>query len=630
MNGFKLKLTKKEVFLKHLLLILASTITLESNAATITIGSANPISLCPGQTINVPFTTSEAFMPGNIFTVQLSDAAGGFANAVDIGSSGGTVSGAVIGIIPGNTMAGAVYRVRIVSTNPTVTSSINSSNINIKPVPALISVTNNGPNCTGTSITLTANTGLFGTSYTWTGPNSFASNAQIAQVTNLTLASAGTYTVIANLDGCLSAPGTTTLSVIQSSVPTIIISTPTTSVCEGSPVTFSATITNGGTTPAYRWRRNGNNITGASAETYTTSSIASGDIISCVLTSSMTCASPANVNSAPLNMTAKTVPVAPSASHNAPVCDGMSINLTATTVAASTYEWAGPGGFNSTQQNPSRANADASMAGVYTVTAVRAGCVSAPASTTVAVYPYVTPAVSIVSNYDTICIGSPVHFTATPVNGGTVPSYQWKRNNVVQTTNTTGGYSISALANGDSVSCVMTSNAFCKTVASASSNAIPIVVKAKQTPAISITSSQNPCCAGANVTFTSNVINGGISPVYAWRKNSVSIPGANAASFTSNMLSSSDKIQCVLTSSEGCVTTAQAGSNVITQDVNPLAKPSVILQPSTLLPGSTVNFSAYPTNAGPTPAYTFIVDDQPVITNMTGNYSWTLAKMSWH
>jgi beta-galactosidase len=80
-------------------------------------------------------------------------------------------------------------------------------------------------------------------------------------------------------------------------------------------------------------------------------------------------------------------PAAPTVGYNSPIYAGMTLNLTASTVAGATYSWTGPNGFTSTNQNPSIANATAAAAGIYSVTATVGGCASAPATETVTVNP---------------------------------------------------------------------------------------------------------------------------------------------------------------------------------------------------------------------------------------------------
>jgi len=54
-------------------------------------------------------------------------------------------------------------------------------------------------------------------------------------------------------------------------------------------------------------------------------------------------------------------------------------------VAGATYNWTGPNGFTSTNQNPSIANVTAAAAGVYNVTATVGGCTSSAGTVTVTV-----------------------------------------------------------------------------------------------------------------------------------------------------------------------------------------------------------------------------------------------------
>ena len=63
-------------------------------------------------------------------------------------------------------------------------------------------------------------------------------------------------------------------------------------VCKGTTVTLTAIPTNGGSLPAYQWKKNGTNIDDATNSTYTYVP-ENGDIISCEMTSNADCAVPA-------------------------------------------------------------------------------------------------------------------------------------------------------------------------------------------------------------------------------------------------------------------------------------------------------------------------------------------------
>ncbi|MCX6223244.1 MAG: DUF2341 domain-containing protein, partial [Bacteroidia bacterium] len=138
-------------------------------------------------------------------------------------------------------------------------------------------------------------------------------------------------------------------------------------------------------------------------------------------------------------------------------------------------------------------------AGTYTVVATRTagGCTNnMTGSAVVTVIPVVIPSVSIgASPGSTICAGTSVTFTATPTNGGSTPSYQWKLNGGDVGTNS-ATYINAALVNSDQVSCVMTSNAPCASPTTATSNTITMVVN----PLPTITLGSNPSiCRGTTL-----------------------------------------------------------------------------------------------------------------------------------
>lgn len=82
--------------------------------------------------------------------------------------------------------------------------------------------------------------------------------------------------------------------------------------------------------------------------------------------------------------------------------------------------------------------------------------------------------VTIAASANPVVLGTVVTFTATPVNGGTTPSYQWLVNGLpVGAGLPTYAYPPS---NGDAVTCMLTSNATCITGNPATSNTVVMTV----------------------------------------------------------------------------------------------------------------------------------------------------------
>lgn len=98
---------------------------------TVAVPGSISTSQCKGSSISIPFTVACAFDAGNVFTAQLSDAAGSFASPVSLGTLTSATSGTINGTIPAGQATGSGYRIRIVSSAPVITGPDNGVNISI-------------------------------------------------------------------------------------------------------------------------------------------------------------------------------------------------------------------------------------------------------------------------------------------------------------------------------------------------------------------------------------------------------------------------------------------------------------------------------------------------------------------
>ena len=227
----------------------------------------------------------------------------------------------------------------------------------------------------------------------------------------------------------------------------------------------------------------------------------------------------------------------------------------------------------------------------------------------------VLPSVIIATPSATICAGTSITLTATPVNGGT-PTYIWQKNGVaIAPAATNSTYTTSGAQNGDVYYVHMSSSASCAGPATVTSNAIVVTVTTVLTPAVSIISSPgNTICPGTSVTFTSNPSNGGTAPVYEWFVNNVSQGAASASksTFTNSTLLNGDQVSAVMTSNSGCLLApGSVTSNAIVMTVSTILAPVVTLtaSPTTICSNGATTFTASPSNGGTAPVYEWFVNN---------------------
>ncbi len=120
---------------------------------------------------------------------------------------------------------------------------------------------------------------------------------------------------------------TITMTVTPAVLVSVSISASVTTICSGTAVVFTAVPINGGT-PDYQWQVNGSNV-GANSNTFTSSVLTDGSTITCLMTSSLGCATQATVTSNGITMDVTSIDANVNVSGN---------TLTAIQTGA-TYQW---------------------------------------------------------------------------------------------------------------------------------------------------------------------------------------------------------------------------------------------------------------------------------------------------
>lgn len=298
------------------------------------------------------------------------------------------------------TAASGIYTVTVmvgICTGSTTTS------VTINPLPTPIA-TNNGPVCEGVGLNFNGSGGVV---YNWSGPASFVSNSQTPGILVPSVTNSGVYTLtVVDANGCTNF---TTTTAVVNPLPAISITGAT--VCANTPINLTSS---GGT--IYNWTGPAGFTSSAQNPVIPSANPNMAGVYSLTVTDVNNCSS-----STSTAVVVNPIPN-PTASNNAPVCEGFPFSLSAT--GGINYQWSGPNGFSSTGQNVVINSASTNMTGAYTVTAVdNIGC-SATAITNVIINPLPQP--GIVSDKNNGCVPLCVNFTCS--NASSFPNVLWSVN----------------------------------------------------------------------------------------------------------------------------------------------------------------------------------------------------------
>ena len=422
--------------------------------------------------------------------------------------------------------------------------------------------------CSNGTTTFTTNGNSGGA---WTSSNpAFATVVSGTGV--VTGVSAGTATItytITGTGGCSNATATRTVTV--TAAPSAGSISGTQAICVGGTSNLSST-ESGGT-----WQSDDSGIATINSTTGVANGISSGVA---TMTYTITGTGGCSNATATSTVTVNSAPSVGTLSGTQTVCVGATTTFSSTESGES---WTS-GSTGVATINSSTGVITGVSAGTAIITYTFSGngvCENATATRTVTVTPTFIASVSIASSDvdNTICPGTSVTFTATPTNGGTSPSYQWKLNGSTNVGSNSPTFITTALANNDLVTVEMTSNETCVTSSPATSNSISTTVDSNLPASVSIISSDNDntICSGSNVVFTATPTNGG-SPSYQWKLNGNSI-GSDSNTFTSSSLADNDVISVVM-SSQTCSSGTAVTSNSITTVVNPSSVGGTVNSPT--------------------------------------------------
>jgi len=244
-------------------------------AAVYTNKVGDPLHVCAGENINnyagqnlfsYCTNSSSSFDLNNIFTVELSDTVGNFANAINLGPT-------LNAEIPDTVSFGTAYRMQVVASTPGVTyhpnlPSLYDEDLTVVPRKAILSLAGNYNICEGQTFSLFLNGNPVIDNILWYNNGDLLNTPPLTNP--VVLDSSGIYYAVASTYSCQSFSDT--LNLIERPRPNPIV-TPAGphSICQGDSVVLTV---NDVDLSSIRWRNSNINIPGQTTQNY--SATASG------------------------------------------------------------------------------------------------------------------------------------------------------------------------------------------------------------------------------------------------------------------------------------------------------------------------------------------------------------------
>lgn len=343
--------------------------------------------------------------------------------------------------------------------------------------------------CTATSVTFTANptNGGANPSYQWqiNGVNVIGQTNATFTTTSLSNNDVVTVVLTSNaacLTNSTADASTPAILVGGTIIPAVTITgSPTSPICLGVTVTFTANPTNGGATPTYQWQINGVDVPGQTGVTFTTSSLNNNDVVTVSMVSNDPCVTSPNTNSlgVTIQIGGTLIPtVLISGTPTGIICSGTAITFTANPTNGGTnptYQWQingvnVSGATNSTFTSNTLTNDDVVSVVMTSNDPCADPLFANDLTNQIKVQDLLTPSVTIFPSLPPLCPGEPFVFTISESNQGASPTYQWQVNGMNINGATNAVFSSATLINNDEVSVILTSNEVCLTTPTATNS----------------------------------------------------------------------------------------------------------------------------------------------------------------
>lgn len=458
------------------------------------------------------------------------------------------------------------YDVVVTNVVGNVTSS--AATITVQEAPAITGQPQTQTVLVGANVTfMVTTTGTPAPTYQWRkgGVNiDGATNASL-QLNGVAADNTGSFDVVVTNSVSSVTSDAATLTV--EFAPAFTVQPQSQTVNSAANVTLSATVT-GEPTPTLQWRKDGQDIGGATSATLDLGTVSPGANGSYELVATNSRGNATSDAATVRVLFGPSINTQP-ASQTVNAGTGATFTVVASGDPAPTFQWQKDGTDinGATSAGYTITNTTASDTGAYTVVATNsvANVTSAVANLTV----QTLPVINTQPQTQTVTVGTNVTLTVA-ATGAPAPTFQWRRNSnlITGATGTSLDLGTVALTDTGSYDAVVTN-----AVGDVTSAAATVTVQ--EAPAITGQPATQTVAAGAGVTFTV-VATGTPAPTFQWQKDGAPITGATSASYTIASTATTDAgaYTVVVTNSISDVTSAAAnltvtlGAAITTQPVS--------------------------------------------------------------